>query len=319
MSLPFPSTGKIDPAMLQAMDAPLIELAQKSGGDLRKLMFSFFSFLNRRTDFYCVNHPDDQGAKMGFKEGDAEKMLLAAFRQFPLRRVPRSSVAPKPVEQNVGAGGQPSTIPKLVKSKKPDQKKSDWENAMEKIRLSDNGKQIPVGNGGATDKYRWTQTIEETTVVMAVPDGTRGKDLDVKIKSSSVSVKHKKVSPDKQNMLEGNLFAKIQPDESTWSLEGGALLLVLQKVKNTWWENVVEGDGKIDTELVDSRRKIGEYDSATQGAIRRIIFDQQQESLGQPTSKQILESEGKDNPIPPLPDGVEYIDKKKLDEASSGK
>ena len=71
------------------MDAPLIALTQQCGGDLRPLLFAFFSFLNRRTDFFLVPHPDDLPAKMGFAEGDAEKLLLAAFRQFPLRRIPK--------------------------------------------------------------------------------------------------------------------------------------------------------------------------------------------------------------------------------------
>ena len=81
----------------QAMEGPMIALANSAGGDLRKLMFAFFSFLHRRTDFYLVPNAEDlkEGkAKMGFPEGEAEKLLLAAFRQFPLRRMPRQQSAP---------------------------------------------------------------------------------------------------------------------------------------------------------------------------------------------------------------------------------
>ena len=107
---------------------------------------------------------------------------------------------------------------------------------------------------------------------------------------------------------------KIKPDESTWSIEGGVLLLTLQKVRKTWWECVMVGDPPIDTSLVDSRRRIDEYDDSTQGAIRRILFDQRQQRLGKPTSDQILRAQGI-NPIPPLPAGVEFIDKDTLDRA----
>jgi D-alanyl-D-alanine carboxypeptidase len=68
-----------------------VALTNQCQGDLRQLMFSFFSFLNRRTDFYLVPPVEDVTAgvaKTGFPEGDAEKLLLAAFRQFPLWRIP---------------------------------------------------------------------------------------------------------------------------------------------------------------------------------------------------------------------------------------
>ena len=90
MSIPRPTTtprSLVTPEDQDEWDAPLCALAQKSGGDLRKLLFAFFSFLNRRTDFYIIT-PEDATINIGFKQGDAEKLLLAAFRQFPLRKIP---------------------------------------------------------------------------------------------------------------------------------------------------------------------------------------------------------------------------------------
>jgi len=51
--------------------------------------------------------------------------------------------------------------------------------------------------------------------------------------------------------------------------------------------DVVEGDPEIDTTKVESTRKMEEYDGETQGAIRKIMFDQNQKLQGKPTSDQI--------------------------------
>ena len=376
MSLPTP-TLRMDPSILKEMDGPLVELAQRSDGDLRKLMYAFFSFLNRRTDFYCIPHNDDLNGKeqrLGFKEGDAEKLLLAAFRQFPLRKMPKqnNNVAAKdpPGQQGATTASataasddaettNKTTTTKATKSTTKEStttttiiRKAVMEDPMENTRFTDEGKQVPVGNGGSTTKFRWTQTLEEVTIILAPTTTTgttttttttplRGKDLNVSIKTGSISVKRKE-APTKNNdsddddsddddnpptaMLEGQLVDKIQTDESTWSIEGGVLLLTLQKAKRTWWDSALVGDPKIDTSLVDSRRRIDEYDESTQGAIRRILFDERQHRLGAPSSDQIMRREPQQqqqqqqrgiNPIiiPPLPDGVEFIDKETLDKA----
>ena len=346
MSLPSP-TITMDPAILKEFDGPLVELAQRSGGDLRKLLYAFFSFLNRRTDFYCIPHDDDSGKdhRLGFKEGEAEKLLLAAFRQFPLRKMPKQNGPSRdpPGHASGGVAQQPTTTTTRMTTvsaantnvdKRKGVVKEEVEDPMASTRFTDEGKQYPVGNGGSTKKFRWTQTLEEVTVIVAPPQATRGKDLSVTIKSGSIAVKMKATTgnavsntntscddddnEEPRTILEGNLTDKIKPDESTWSIEGGVLLLTLQKARKTWWDSVMVGDPRIDTSLVDSRRRIDEYDDSTQGAIRRILFDQRQQRLGKPTSDQIMREQGI-NPIPPLPPGVEFIDKDTLDKAEQYK
>ena len=245
--------SKLDPELQARMDAPLMALAQQSGGDLRNMLGAFFSFLNRRTDFYYVPHPDDiaeapDRLKMGFKEGDAEKLLLASFRQFPLRRLPKG-VAVKKSEE-------PSSVPQKPESntKQKDDSEGDGKNVAGKeeqpeVRLSEDGKQIPVGNGGCSIKkgYHWTQTIEEISIAIPVEKSTKGKDLNVNISSSSIAVCYKGKST---SILEGKLPSKVRPSESTWSIEGGVLVLALEKIQKNWWESALEGDEEIDTDLI---------------------------------------------------------------------
>jgi len=331
----------MDPQVLKAMEAPMMALANSAGGDMRKLLYAFFSFLHRRTDFYLVPHPDDlkEGtAKMGFPEGEAEKFLLAAFRQFPLRRIPRQKEVittreAAAVDTKATAPASTPTAPSKdeAAAAKIDNaaKKGDAESSKkiskaadldtEVVRYNEEGLQIPIGNGGSTKRYKWTQTIDECTVLVGLPDGLKAKDLDVSIKSMYLHVQTKEKDESKQNpktvFLKGPLVHAIQPDESTWSMEGGVMIIILTKVQKTFWDTVIEGDEKIDTSMVDSRRHISSYDEATQGQLRRIMFDQKQQEKGLPTSDEMLGVKT----IPPLPPGVEYIDRTTFEEEDEKK
>ena len=48
------------------------------------LLTSFFGFLHRKTDFF-VEIPDEYNAKMGFRKGAAEDMLLKTFNKFSMK------------------------------------------------------------------------------------------------------------------------------------------------------------------------------------------------------------------------------------------
>jgi hypothetical protein len=332
MSLPTPTTGaNMSPKQLEAMEAPLIALANSAGGDLRVLMYGFFSFLHRRTDFYLVpNDADIKGkSKMGFPEGEAEKLLLAAFRQFPLRRMPRQQqqhVTDKHAQKDdPPSPGKKQVPPPALKDKEkdaatsvvPDKKSATQEAKDEIILYTEEGLQVPVGNGGSTKRYKWTQTTDECTVLVGLPEGIRAKDLDISIKASSIHIKTKckKADGEVTVFVEGALVEKVVPGECTWSLEGGVLLMILYKVKKMLWVTIIEGDEKIDTSQVDSKRHISEYDEATQGQLRKIMFDQKQQEKGLPSSDELI---GK-RTIPPMPPGVEYIDREKLNEAQKQK
>lgn len=339
-------------------------LASRSGGDLRRLLYAFFGFLNRRTDFYLVPNESDLRenvpVRMGFREGEAEKLLLAAFRQFPLRRMPRQRRPPPPKsdDDHVESSSQQRRSDVRAAEKKlesarlsdvaneetdvadddqetkksPDAVTVVDEDDDDAVRYTAEGKQIPVGNGGvARGGHRWTQTLNETSVVLRVPPNTRGRDWDVSIRPASVSVRQKD-EKESGPLFAGDLVEAVHPDESTWSLEGAALLLTLDKVRPTWWDRVLKNDDDddadahdkhvIDTSLVDSTRKIGDYDEMTQGHIRKILFDQRQERLGLPTSDDILLRSGEKKTISgkkQWPPGVDYINKDKMDKVRDGK
>ena len=51
---------------------------------------------------------------------------------------------------------------------------------------------------------------------------------------------------------------------------------VLEKKAERWWKSVVKGGKEIDTTKVDSTKNIDEYDGETQGAIRKLMWEQEQ-------------------------------------------
>ena len=67
--------------------------------------------------------------------------------------------------------------------------------------------------------------------------------------------------------------------------------MYLEKERESWWKSAVHGHAEIDTTKVDSTRDMYDYDGETQGAIRKIMFDQHQKRLGKPTSDEMSNHE----------------------------
>ena len=283
MSLPSPlpssypqtntiSSRKLSPREQEEWDAPYTALAQKSNGDLRLLLHSFFSFLHRKTDFYVTHNPTDVEKKipvrMGFKEGDAEKLLIASFRQFPLRRLPRmedinshkqkmnqtqsnaskKSSPPagrnrKKIENDSMKSSKEGTTKLSTKKgiKKQDSLRSISSSGSSRSlastgepRFTKEGKQIPVGNGGTgfNFNFKWTQTIEEISIALPLPPNTRARDLDVNIKRDSILVQIKKDSKKKEEDM--NRLCDSTPILLQGKLLDGKLKHVIRTDESTW-------------------------------------------------------------------------------------
>jgi len=165
----------------------------------------------------------------------------------------------------------------------------------------------PIGNGGTTDKYRWTQSLDEVEVIMDVDGHLRGKHLSIAMTKSrlSVSLKGKEATP----LLDGELHEGINVDESTWTLtkdgnkETKTLTITMQKIKGMcWWKRVIVGDDEIDTAKIEPENsKLDSLDDETRQTVEKMMFDQRQKMKGLPTSKEmeqnkILENFKKQHP-----------------------
>lgn len=144
----------------------------------------------------------------------------------------------------------------------------------------------PVGNGGITDKYSWTQSLSDVTVSIPVPFETRCRDLTVSLESSSCSIV---LGTDV--VVQGTLFKKINVNDTTWTLDKElsgtqSVTLFLDKVDTmVWWECVFKGDPRVDvTIIVPENSKIDDLDINTRRTVEMMMFNQRQTYLDKPVS-----------------------------------
>lgn len=241
---------------MSSSDQALMAFASQHRGDLDGLLKKFFGFLHTHTDLYVV---DDNPSVMGFKPGEAEAKVLAAFRSFPYKKPPSPEStqkrSPKPESVSTRASAappSPATLPKPGEV------------------------QVPIGNGGQGPGYVWTQTLSEINAIIVIPPNTRSKDLEVDIKSTSVRVFHR---PTKTVLLEDEypVGESVDVSESTWTLDE-TLMLLLMKRRETWWPCLIRGHPQIDTTKVDSSRRIEEYDPETRAAILKLMAEQRSQN-----------------------------------------
>mmetsp|Transcript_13834 Transcript_13834/g.11809 ORF Transcript_13834/g.11809 Transcript_13834/m.11809 type:complete len:203 (+) Transcript_13834:243-851(+) len=143
----------------------------------------------------------------------------------------------------------------------------------------------PPGNGGATDKYTWTQTLSAVEVYIPVKPGTRAKNVKITMTADKV-----KVATDADGeIINGEWSARIKPDDSMWTLEDNKTIhLSLDKYDGMkWWPCVVKGDKEIDTKkIVPENSKLSDLDGETRSTVEKMMYDQQRKQMGLPTSDQ---------------------------------
>ena len=145
-------------------------------------------------------------------------------------------------------------------------------------------------NGGNLDAYNWGQSLSEVTCNVYLPDGTTSKMLNVVMTSKKCSVKIKNGA----TLIEGDWFKPIKLEDSPWCIETdgkGRKILQLNLTKKegqNWWDCVIQGHAKIDTQKVEPENsKLGDLDNDTRSVVEKMMFDQQQKQKGMPTSDEL--------------------------------
>ncbi|GAA5835889.1 hypothetical protein JCM5353_007731 [Sporobolomyces roseus] len=139
--------------------------------------------------------------------------------------------------------------------------------------------------------YRWRQTLNDVTVSVPVPQGTKAKQLTVEIKKLSIKVGLKGEEP----ILAGELPKEIKVDECTWTLDDSREITIsLEKgsSQQSWWPHVVTSAPKIDTKKINPENsKLSDLDGETRAMVEKMMFDNQQKQMGKPTSDQLKQQE----------------------------
>lgn len=201
----------------------------------------------------------------------------AEKRKKDAEQTKKAEASNDPTIEELDDDGKPLEVAG-VKVEEDDDKEEGDEDADDESK----GQKPNSGNGGSTDKYTWTQTLQECVVTIDLPDGTKGKMLNVDIKKKGLKVQIKGQDP----IIDGELCKNVKMDDSMWTIEEGNLCLYLQKENQMeWWNKVMEGDEEINTQKVaPENSKLGDLDGETRQTVEKMMFDQRQKAMGLPTS-----------------------------------
>ena len=80
---------------------------------------------------------------------------------------------------------------------------------------------------------------------------------------------------------------KVIVDDSFWNIdENGYLNLNFEKAKEVIWKCVLLGDEEIDPKTVDNSKKVEEFDTETQGHLRKVLYEQERKKMGLLTTEE---------------------------------
>lgn len=163
---------------------------------------------------------------------------------------------------------------------------------MEEVKEDDNkGLRAPNrGNGQDMEKYSWVQSLQEVTVNVPIPQGTKSRFIACDIKKNHLKVGLKGQPP----ILEGEFYKPVKVDDCFWSIEdqNSISILLTKQDQMEWWKCLVKGEPEIDTQKVEPESsKLGDLDPETRSTVEKMMFDQRQKQMGKPTSDEMQKEE----------------------------
>jgi hypothetical protein len=287
-------------------DGLLLQLAQQHTGGIESILDTFFSFLRRKTDFFSLPEKAQTAVLESMKrqaalvEKDRVKKEAAKKRDEAKRK---EIAAKKEAERVAKMEARAAAAKEKAAAKIVDV--TDEEEAVEEVvsantiaKKAEEGNdeegeykgEVPIGNGGKTDKYTWTQTLQELTVNVPIPDGIKGKHLNIEFKPQSILAQIR----GGETYLKGALHKRVKVDDCTWTIEedddlGRCVVLEMSKENRMeWWNCFMDGDTFIDTsKIVPENSNLSDLDGETRSTVEKMMFDQRQKQMGLPSSDEL--------------------------------
>ncbi|OVA14982.1 CS domain [Macleaya cordata] len=134
------------------------------------------------------------------------------------------------------------------------------------------------------DNYSWTQSLQEVTVNIPVPHGTKSRLVACEIKKNHLKVGLKGQPP----IIDGDLFQSVKVDDCFWSIEDSKSISILLTKQNQmeWWKYLVKGEPEIDTQKVEPESsKLSDLDPETRQTVEKMMlcmFKKLANSVSQP-------------------------------------
>lgn len=307
----------MDASDAEKYDGILLNVAQQAGS-IDGILDTFFGFLQRKTDFFTGGQDEEAAETLvmtyyrkHWKVGQKRRTELQEKNRVADEERKRRAEEQKRKDDDEYKAAQEELSKKRkaetdhkieeiteeeaarIKQEKDiktkgmsatgadDDKKDDAKSGDEQ----DDKEPPPLGNGGKTDKYSWTQTLSSLEVYVNVKPGVKAKQIrcDIGAESLKLGIKGEPL------VLDGKLHAKVKTDDCMWTLlDNKVVQITFEKFDGMkWWSCVMQGDAEIDTKkIVPENSKLGDLDGETRMTVEKMMYDQRQKSLGKPSSDQ---------------------------------
>jgi len=297
----------------EKFDGVLLNVAQQAGS-IDAILDTFFGFLQRKTDFFTGSQ-DEQAAeqmvlkyyKKHWKAGQKKRAELQEKnriadeerRQRAEQQRKKDELEYKKLQEESSRAQEVTDeeAEKIRAEKKARQSEASAEASSSPAAASaeekddaaedkeDDKEPPPLGNGGKTDKYTWTQTLSALEVYVHVRPGVKAKQIvcDIGTENLKVGIKGEEL------IINGKMHAKVKCDDCMWTLLDNKIVqITLEKMDGMkWWNCVVQGDAEIDTKkIVPENSKLSDLDGETRMTVEKMMYDQRQKAMGKPTSDQ---------------------------------